>query len=346
MNSNGLGEPKRGSLETKISVIVPIYNSEQFVPPLLEQLKAQTYDNWEVICIVDGSLDEGDKLLLEGVRQDPRLRVVCQPNGGVSQARNRGLERIKGELITFVDADDYIANDYLHHLCWIYEKTSHQTDIIVVGNQDLHKGDFPTPSSSRSDFQTYNQITGKLIPECKVSVVWAKGFRSDLLLGTNVRFNTDFIVAEDTLFILQLLSYARTIAIDNAYRGYGYRLPEGDSLSASCKKLYPLARILMLKLLLTTKQFDWRSPTAIAIYKLLLREANRAVFRYADSYGITQAFQLAKRAFPRIPIEVFRHTRLCHLQEVAILIMVVFSKLTFAALYTTKKCVSVRKGTQ
>jgi len=92
----------------KVSVIVPVYNSEKFLDECVKSILAQTFSNLELILVDDGSIDKSPEMCDRYAEQDSRVKVIHQANGGVSVARNRGLEAAKGEYITFVDSDDYI----------------------------------------------------------------------------------------------------------------------------------------------------------------------------------------------------------------------------------------------
>jgi glycosyltransferase involved in cell wall biosynthesis len=93
----------------KISVIVPVYNVEKYLPQCLDSLILQVYDNLEIICVNDGSKDSSLKILQEYAKKDARIKVINQKNGGASVARNRGVKEATGEWISFVDSDDWIS---------------------------------------------------------------------------------------------------------------------------------------------------------------------------------------------------------------------------------------------
>ena len=105
-----------------ISVVVPAYNAERTIKRCLESILRQTYSNLEVLLINDGSIDSTEDICLKIAENDNRLKVVTIPNGGVSHARNVGIKKATGELITFVDADDYIDADMYQTLNDTMEK--------------------------------------------------------------------------------------------------------------------------------------------------------------------------------------------------------------------------------
>ena len=115
--------------EPMISVIVPIYNVEKYLPRCLDSILKQSYSHLEIILVDDGSTDNSGKICDSYAAQDPRVHVIHQPNGGVSSARNRGIEAATGQYIGFVDPDDYIAPQMYEILLRCIRQ--HQADMVV-----------------------------------------------------------------------------------------------------------------------------------------------------------------------------------------------------------------------
>ena len=105
-----------------VSVILPIYNIQSYLPKCMESLYNQTYDNLEIMMIDDGSTDESGKLCDEYAKNDDRIVVIHKENGGLSDARNVGIEKARGEYITCIDPDDYVDSDYIFYLLMLVEK--------------------------------------------------------------------------------------------------------------------------------------------------------------------------------------------------------------------------------
>ena len=115
----------------KISVIVPVYNAEEFLPQCLDSILAQTLTELEIICIDDGSPDNSGKILDDYAKKDNRIIVIHQNNGGVSLARNTGIKNAAGKYIGFVDPDDWIDKDFYQNLYQAAE--DYQADIVGTG---------------------------------------------------------------------------------------------------------------------------------------------------------------------------------------------------------------------
>lgn len=105
-----------------ISLVIPVYNVEKYLDKCMESVLAQTYDNFEVILVDDGSTDNSGKMCDEYAERDSRVTVYHKPNGGLSDARNFGVEHCNGELVSFFDSDDYMANFYLEYLWYLMIK--------------------------------------------------------------------------------------------------------------------------------------------------------------------------------------------------------------------------------
>ena len=122
--------------EELISVIVPVYNTGEFLENCLESISGQTYGNIEIILIDDGSTDNSSKICDDFSRKDSRFKVIHKSNGGVSSARNTGLDNVRGKYIAWVDSDDWVDSDYLEIL---YHYLSINKADMVVG--DYANGD-------------------------------------------------------------------------------------------------------------------------------------------------------------------------------------------------------------
>ncbi|MCD7841658.1 MAG: glycosyltransferase [Lachnospiraceae bacterium] len=119
--------------EIKISIIVPVYNGEKYIRPLMESIAAQTERGFELIVVDDGSRDDGIKIINEYKDKIPHLTVLTQSNSGVSVARNNGISAAKGEYFCFCDADDVVAPDYLEVFSKVIDQYS--PDVVICGYQ-------------------------------------------------------------------------------------------------------------------------------------------------------------------------------------------------------------------
>ena len=117
-----------------ISVIVPVYNVEKYLRKCLDSILNQTYQNFEVILVNDGSTDDSGKICNEYALRNPVIKAFHKKNGGLSEARNYGVVYAKGEYVTFIDSDDYIDYHYLERMKKALNLSN--ADIVIVGQID------------------------------------------------------------------------------------------------------------------------------------------------------------------------------------------------------------------
>lgn len=224
-----------------LSVIVPIYKVEQYLDECVESIVNQTYKNLEIILVDDGSPDNCPQMCDEWTRKDGRIKVVHKKNGGLSSARNAGLDVATGEFVSFVDSDDFICQDALQSL---YERFQDDEGVGIVSGmiyryQDGKTGDFKKAwllkeekIISAKDFllETMSQKTSY--------TVWNKLYRRDILEGVRFREGRN---NEDTLFMYDLGKKIRCMnvsMVEIPKYVYYYRYRE-DSICTTSK--VPLA---------------------------------------------------------------------------------------------------------
>lgn len=203
----------------KISVIIPVYNVEPFLTACLDSVLAQTHRDLEVILINDGSTDASGGICDRYAAEDHRIRVIHQENGGVSKARNRGLELATGELISFIDSDDTLEPEMYELLVRCMEE--YHADISHCGYKHLVRDEIRLVHDTR---QIRPQTREEAL-SCFVSGVlfggglWNKLFRRNLLEGLS--FREDLKNNEDILFNFEAFSRAdRSVFADYALYNY------------------------------------------------------------------------------------------------------------------------------
>ena len=200
----------------RISIIVPVYKSEQYLPKCIDSILVQSYLNWELLLIDDGSPDNSGKICDEYMQKDARIRVFHKGNGGVSSARNFGLEKAKGDYIMFVDSDDWIDNNCLK-VC-IEEVVRNNLDAVQFGYISV----FPTKEMLNVKTVTPSLNGEKFIKSTSLNVsVWGGLYKHSLIEENKLRFPLALNLAEDQIFILTFLKYAKRIKyIDEALYYY------------------------------------------------------------------------------------------------------------------------------
>ena len=189
-----------------LSVIVPVYNVEKYLPACVESIQAQTMKNLEIILVDDGSPDGCPGLCEELARTDTRIRVLHKENGGLASARNAGLEQARGNYISFIDSDDRIPADLFEKALVPFE--SEEIDLVGFGIEEVW--------SQKSVPLTFTE--GKMAPETAIqhllrgdgqvrSFAWNKLYRKEALKG--LRFDEKLRYGEDTPFVFEALARSR-----------------------------------------------------------------------------------------------------------------------------------------
>lgn len=182
-----------------ISVIVPVYNAEKYLQRCVDSILKQSFTDFELLLIDDGSHDRSGELCDEYAEKDNRVRVFHKENGGVSSARNVGLDNALGDWLTFVDADDTLSRDFLYHMVTgIDECVS-----LVVSNCDVIMKDKVNLSHVTLENTTIsgNLMLIRLLKGDNVrNEVWAKLFKRSFI--GNERFSSRIVIGEDLLFLL------------------------------------------------------------------------------------------------------------------------------------------------
>lgn len=216
-----------------VSVIVPVYNAEKYIRMLVDSVLAQSYTNFELLLIDDGSKDSSPQIIDQYAKQDSRVKVVHKENGGAGSARNIGLDYACGTFVVFADSDDYMFPDNLQTM--IDEIGDH--DLLICNMQGgLRDGINLCQRQSKKSWEiTANNIDemADVIPRIgyRNYVVWNQMFRLSIIERHYIRFKN--INSEDELFSFTYFSYVGSLKRIN-YEGY-YYVDTPNSLGSSHK---------------------------------------------------------------------------------------------------------------
>ena len=210
-----------------ISIIIPVYNVEQYLQDCLDSVVAQGCSDYEVICINDGSIDESLTILEEYQQKYPQITIISQPNKGLSAARNAGIQAAKGDYLFFLDSDDWIEPNTLKILA---EKQSGEDLLCFNGHRYFEDGTTEEPDSAIEETQLtgweyYNKyalVSRKFHFVCTV----LRLYRREYLLENKLFFE-EGIYHEDNLFTPLACYYAQTVKVI-ADCLYVYRIREGS----------------------------------------------------------------------------------------------------------------------
>ncbi len=231
-----------------ISIIIPIYNVADWLKECIDSILNQSFTEFEVLLIDDGSSDGSDIICEEYAKKDRRIRVFHKANKGISSARNYGLERANGEWICFVDPDDlFISTDALEIM---YNHTNEMIDLVSVGCS-VFEVDVPIYKRSELIIETINRNEALLLmypSENKpyLGYVWAKLFRKEIIDNYKISFKEGLLFKEDTAFVVEYLCHTNNNCILDSSPVYGYRQNREKSITSSVGKSYSDAYLTSL----------------------------------------------------------------------------------------------------
>lgn len=219
------------------SVIVPVYKTEAYLCRCVDSILNQSFDDFELILIDDGSPDNSGAICDEYAKKSGKVKVIHKPNGGVCAARNAGLQAAQGEFITFCDSDDYWASSYLEKLGYLIRQEN--VGLAICGFQSV--SDDGRPCSGRCSCGQQetagirvlnNDLFWSLFKDKRIGACWDKAYKAKIINAGNVRFDEKISCVEDTNFVLhylEALNSENCLAVTDD-RLYMYQTNEHESL--------------------------------------------------------------------------------------------------------------------
>lgn len=212
----------------KVSVIIPVYNVEHYLHKCIESVLTQDYKEIEVILVNDGSKDKSGTICDNFAKEDNRVRVFHKENGGVSAARNFGIEKAKGHYLCFIDSDDWLENGFFFNF-GLHRKTDE--DILVQGYNRVRSGELIGEAGFQRDLSDFSQFFIYAEKNDLLNSPCFKLFKRSIIIQKNIQFNTDFSLGEDHIFSLEYILHCETFKV-SSFRGYNYRMGgNADSLT-------------------------------------------------------------------------------------------------------------------
>lgn len=214
------------NISPKISVIVPVYNVEKYLSYCIESILAQTYTNFELLLVDDGSKDQSGYICDEYAKKDGRIKVFHIKNSGVSVARNTGLNEATGMWVCFVDSDDWLDKDYLDG--FNYDTSS---DLLLQGFKRQY-GQEVLKVSFEAEKYTGVRVVEKIVELERKEILifrppWAKLFKKKIIDDCCLKFDPAISIGEDFLFVLYYVLHTESVCISSKC-GYNYRIISGS----------------------------------------------------------------------------------------------------------------------
>jgi glycosyltransferase involved in cell wall biosynthesis len=223
-------------MKPKVSVIIPVYNVEKYLDHCINSILKNSYRNIEVIAVDDGSTDESGKVLKDYAQKDIRMKVIHKSNGGVSSARNAGLDAVEGSYIMFIDADDWMEETAIERLVKLASETDAEIILFNMIYRNIEK------QTSKYDAKIFNSnflITDEEEKQQCIYKEFLKGnrlnqvcrcfFKAGLIIENKLKFDEHLSIGEDLVFLFGASTAAKNILSINDYL-YNYRF---NSLSST-----------------------------------------------------------------------------------------------------------------
>lgn len=195
--------------KSKVSIIIPVYNIEKYLCKCLDSILAQTFLNFEVFLIDDGSTDNSGEICEEYAEKDNRLKVFHQKNQGVSVTRQRALNMVTTEFVAFIDPDDYVENDYLERL---YETALKAKADLVWCDYVEHHSDKDCGHSCAWMDKSRSGLLKGILESGFSAVLWNKLYRTAVIKENGICFDSALKTAEDILFVSEFVCHSSTFA--------------------------------------------------------------------------------------------------------------------------------------
>lgn len=280
------------------SIIVPVYRVEKYLSQCIESILSQTYRDFELILVDDGSPDSCPAICDEYAKRDNRIKVIHKENSGSVSARNTGLRVAQGEYICFVDGDDFVLSDMLE--TYERELCNKKVDMICTGYSLYYgKHDIKTVlPHGKNGIYTKRQMNEELYTKMLSTTpffsfyicptVWSKCFRKSLVEKICVDIPDGISLGDDVGVTYPALLRANSISILN-YTGYMYRQNLDSMTHTYDENLYKKIRTLIVYLKSIEKSMGWEAGNQIneyAVYLLILAKNNEFKYNKSDTYRI------------------------------------------------------------
>jgi len=224
-------------MKKKVSIVIPVYNAEKYLNRCLDSIVNQTYTNLEIILINDGSRDKSLEICNEYQRKDSRFKVITKENGGVSSARNLGIKESTGDVLTFIDSDDWIKSDYIEKSIKFFDR--YNCDLLKTNYSVIDENKEYIRYKYDDNFCKISNDRMKeiLCVEGMFNCVWATFYKNSIIKNNNMEFDKKFIFGEDLMFQVINYKYFKNIYWINNPGYFYFNIGSGASRNKAMQHL-------------------------------------------------------------------------------------------------------------
>ena len=213
-----------------VSVIIPIYNRQKYLARCFDSIINQTVSDLEIILVDDGSADDSGRICDAYAEKDKRFRVIHKENGGVSSARNLGLEKASGKYVLFVDSDDEVSGNYFEALNEMTGKNDCDMYMFSCRLSDGRNEEIRQEQNAVYGVDSVFDAVSFAIRNRRINVLWCKAFLNERIKQLDLRFSNDIYIGEDQLFCVTYALYINSLCTSDKII-YNVSLENGESLS-------------------------------------------------------------------------------------------------------------------
>lgn len=266
-----------------VSIIVPVYNADKFLDKCINSITEQTYQDFELLLVDDGSKDQSSAICLAWMDKDPRVKFYHQKNAGVSAARNRALMNAVGQYVTFVDADDYLEPNFCEKMIDVIQQSG--ADIVFCEHRQIFEdGRIHISGSDNGSVETISEKEFEYYGLKGRRAVWGALYKRNILRG--MRFPDGIAIGEDALFLAKAIRKAENIS----YYGkplYNYLIQNESAYygSFSMNKFTEIDAWLLI-----SKVFEPGSITQLSADALCADTSMTMLGRYAGDAGFESKY--------------------------------------------------------
>ena len=203
----------------KISAVIPVYNAEKYIYRCINSVISQTYTNWEIVFVDDGSTDKSVEIITQFASTEKRIKLYHQSNKGPGSARNLGIKHVQGEIVVFIDSDDYIDRDYFLQL----SKAMTRYDLVFINVAQVSSSGSIIKNENMYQYKKLDKDT-LLRQQMTGRIPWGgvrKAVRMQLITKNNILFS-NLLVGEECLYSFKVLKSAQTYGFLSAKIDYFY----------------------------------------------------------------------------------------------------------------------------